>query len=155
MIFLLFTGTSSLIIYISKIQKTQKYRQLCTMYSLNIIRISKSSCIPYSGYVLYAVQLFVQCLTNPGEKGEGRGDVSEGGLSLYKSSFSRFKRPWWRISVIPIIAQCPGLLNVWVIWKTTFCEGLGSDWITGFDKIAHNPKGICSRYSGCGMSILI
>ena len=47
------------------------------MYSLNIILISKSSCIPNSGYVLYAVQLFVQCLTNPGEKGEGW----EGGMS--------------------------------------------------------------------------
>ena len=26
-----------------------------------------------SGYVLYAVHQFVQCLTNPGEKGEGMG----------------------------------------------------------------------------------
>ena len=43
---------------------------------------------------------------------------------------------------MPIIAQCPSLFNAWVIWKTTFCEGLGSDWIIGFDKIANNPHDI-------------
>ena len=33
MIFLLFTGTSALIIYISNIQRTQKYVQLCTIHT--------------------------------------------------------------------------------------------------------------------------